>query len=1779
MISIADFNILEHINLESQVDIYRAVRNSDEVPVIIKSIQDLDAYSQPIINLKNEYEMLKYLESEHTLKAYDFLKHDSGYCIVMEDIGGVTLKNLIVDNKAVGIELFLDISIQLCDIIGEIHKKNVIHKDIKTNNIIIDAKNEKVQVIDFGISTRLSREERKVSAPNILEGSVHYISPEQTGRMNRSVDYRSDFYSLGVTFYELLTGRLPFESEDLLELVHFHIAKNPEPITKLNPEVPEVISDIVFKLLAKTAEDRYQTARGLKNDLQKALTEYQKDGKISSFAIGQNDIKDTFSIPQKLYGREKDTKKLMDTFAVVTDTGTSQICSISGYSGVGKSALVKEVNKPITESKGYFISGKFDQFKRNLPLSAIIQAFSAQVRMILTETPEKQDAWKESIIESLGHNGKIICDVIPELELIIGEQEEVPTLDSQENANRFYLTFFNFIKVFAKKEHPLVIFLDDVQWADSGSLELIKNLFEDTTIRYIFMIISYRNNEVPSDHPLNAVLTGLQDCTTGIELLPLELEHVQELLLDSLNRDAESIADIADVIQQKTAGNPYFISEILKQLVKDKQIFFNYDASYWEWDIEKIKYTEISENVVELLIKKIRELPDKSQELLQVASCISAEFNLYTLAKILEQKPHELADLLLELVKEDLVLPLGDGYRFKEILKSLESNEEKYLEEAAKMYYKFQHDRVQQASYELMDEAWRKQTRLKIGRELLQALSVSEIEEKIFDIAGHMNIAYDLIQSKEEQFKVIEVNFHAGKRAKSSTAYKPALEFLRKAMQYMSDRIGEFWQNEYKLTFSIFLELAEVESLNGNFQASKELIQTAVDNISSPLDQARFFRLLIIQNTLTTNYADAILALKESIQALGIEIPEDDKLEAVIGEESGKIQEKLKDREVADLLNDKEIEIPEKVMAVKLLTTSMPASYLSNPNLWTLFVLKAVNLFLNYGNLAESYGYSCYGILQGAAFGNYKYGYQFSELAVKISEKFNNKSEKTKGCNVHANLLIPWVKHIKNAEPVNREGYLSALDSGEFQHGAYCVLHIPMNSFYQSKVLSKLQNESVENLAFCRKTKNQMAVESVLAVDLIVSNLIDTDREETFFDMEGLTEVDFLAMCEKHQSFLVICIYKILKSFVYLVYEKTTEALELLKEAEELFSFIPGEYSIAEHCFYSALAHSDIYDELEGEEKEKAKLKIEENRDKLKSWSDICPENFLGKYYLIQAEWERIHDNNWQASMFYEKAINHTQENQFMQYEAVASERYAKFWLKHDNESFARSFLFKAYTRYGRWEANKKVELLKKKYPNLLKDRRREAFNFDSSKKTSLTATKSPNMTTFQTSGDLDLQSVLKSANVISSEIKLDVLLEKLISIVIENAGAQNGVLLLKNNKGLFVEATQNDESDKVVVLQGIPLQEYSSIPSSIIYFVERTKEKVVLSSARKDEKFQNDEYIQANQIKSVLCFPIIKQGELNGILYLENNLTEDAFTPERLKTVNILSSQAAIAIDNALLYANLEEKVKERTEQLALANDELEEKNKHITDSINYAQTIQKAILPSKSLIKDALEDFCILFRPKDIVSGDFFWFTKQEEYAFVAAVDCTGHGVPGAFMSMIGNSFLNQIVNEMKVFEPSKVLELLNQKVRTALKQDREDSSSRDGMDMCIARISKKDVVFSGAKRPIYVVQDGEVETVKGDRDSIGGKQKGKEKVFTDHSFSFPEDKRTVIYLTSDGFADQPNEQRKKVGSRSLTELLGNIWHLDGEKQRDELDNFLEKFKGQEQQRDDITIVGIVV
>ncbi|MGD2182783.1 trifunctional serine/threonine-protein kinase/ATP-binding protein/sensor histidine kinase [Lusitaniella coriacea] len=1526
MIDLPGYQILALIYESENSVVCRATRTSaspelptteqDDCPVILKSLKQDYPTATEISRYEREYEITRSLQLENVVQAYDLLKIDNTPVIVLEDFGGESLRILMTSQKLTTLG-FLTLAIKISESLRAIHAANIIHKDINPSNIVINPATGQVKLIDFSISTVSTRENPTLQNPNALEGTLAYLSPEQTGRMNRSLDYRTDFYSLGATFYELLTQRVPFPATDAIELVHCHIARQPVPPHQINPEIPRVLSEIILKLLSKTPEERYQSAWGLISDLQECLTQVQTNGTIETFSLGTQDISDRFQIPHKLYGRERELERLNQAFERVRQ-GKTEMMLVGGYSGIGKSVLVQELAKSIGVKRGYFIWGKFDQFQRSIPYSAVVNAFSELVRLLLSESQEKLDEWREKLLDAFGPNGQIIIDVIPEVELIVGPQPPVQELAPTESQNRFNFVFQNFIRLFCQPEHPLVIFLDDLQWVDSATINLIKLMMTDEGMQYLFLIGAYRDNEVNSTHPLMMMLDSLKSRSFELEddpnvtaaiarmtLTPLNLERISQLIADTLHRDRATVKPLAELIVRKTQGNPFFVNEFLKTLYQEKRLTFDPESIRWQWNLSEIEALDITDNVVELMIGKLQKLPENTQQVLQLVACVGNQFDLNILSLIYEKESFEAFQDLLPALKEGLVKPASEE----------EEIEPERINPFLVLNYKFLHDRVQQAAYALIDDSQKQAVHLKIGRLLLSNTPLQYRIERVFDLVDHLNVGRALIDDEQEQIELSNLNLEAGKKAKVATAYVAARQYLIAGMDILPQNS---WDQYYKLSFALHKERAEIEYLNNDFDSSEHFINIALKKARSIIEKIEIYNLLLIQYTLRSKYEEALKVGGKALTLLGITLPTED-LQAGIAKELETTSEILGDRKISQLFNQPEIQDEQQAITLQLLNNLAPSTYLVNPQIWTIIILKGVQICIQSGYAPESaFFYPTYGILLASMFARYKSAYEFGQLALQLNQKWGHPIYKA--CASLVICLNYWFKPLKESNRISNDGYQSALESGDLQYAGYMLNNKSLNFFIQGIDLAQLLPEVESYLQFGKKTENQLVTDTLKGLYLILSNLRNQTSSERPFDSNEIEEKEYIENFQKQKNFYSLCFYQIFKLQALYIYGNTTAALDCALSAEKMLPFILGTLPATEYNFYSSLTFLAAYPEASESEKEIYRNKVEENQKSIIVWADNCPDNFLHKYLLIEAEIAHLWGSNSEAIDYYNRAIESAKANGFVQNEALGNELAAKFWFQEDKPKYAKVHLQEAYYSYRRWGATRKVESLEERYPYLRNPSSGNMNLLD------------PKVTAIHTShgsggGEvLDLATVVKASQAISSEIVLDKLLANLMEISIENAGAQKGFLILVRGGELWIEAETVVDSEDTIVQQSIPVKNCDKLPLTIINYVERLRQDIVLIDAATEGQFTNDSYVEANCLKSVLCTPIVNQGKLLGILYLENNLTTGVFTPQRLEILRLLSAQAAVSLENALLYTSVEQKVQERTQELNKKNGRLEQ-------------------------------------------------------------------------------------------------------------------------------------------------------------------------------------------------------------------------------------------------------------
>jgi predicted ATPase/signal transduction histidine kinase/tRNA A-37 threonylcarbamoyl transferase component Bud32 len=1521
---IAGYSIRETLFTSARSIIYRATRTTDAWPVILKVLNAEFPSTEQVARFHREYRMTRALALDGVIEVLGLERFGTSVAIVLEDFRGDSLARLL-KGRPLELPRLLSLALRLADILGHVHRRHTIHKDINPSNIVWNPSTDTLKLIDFGISTELLRETPAVVGPNVLEGTLPYLSPEATGRMNRALDYRADLYSLGATLYELLTGQVPFTATDPMELVHCHIARVPVPPHELVPGVPAVVSAIVMRLLSKRAEDRYQSAFALVRDLQRCLEEVQATGNVSPFELGCGDVPERLQLPQKLYGRQRELDELLAIFDRAAED-KAELVLVAGYSGIGKSALVHELHKPIVQRRGYFVSGKFDQFNRNIPYDSLIQALQELIRQLLTEPTEQLARWKEKLLGVLGPNASVILEVIPEVAFIVGPQPSAPELPPAEAQNRFHRTFEGFIRTFAEPEHPLVVFLDDLQWADLPSLQLLERLMTDPGTRNLLLLGAYRDNEVDASHPLLPTLAQMRKAGTSVSTItlgPLGRGHCIEVLADTLGRPPAEVEPLAELCLRKTGGNPFFLGQFLLSLHQEGMIRFDARAGRWVWDLDRLVHTPMTDNVVALMATKIQKLPEDAQRLLWLAACIGNTFDLKTLAIVDARSPQQTAGSLWAGLREGLLLPLGDAYKFIEDRSAAapflveNGTPETQAGTSARVGYRFLHDRVQQAAYSLIPKEKRREVHLRIGHLMRSALTPEERDEELFTIVGHLNLGSELLTEQAERDELAALNVVAGRKALSSAAHVAAQEYLETGIALLGQ---ERWTRGYELALQLHTLAAEASFLRTDFQRMEHHIAEVLEHARGTLDQVRVYEVKIQAYTLQNRFKDAVLTARRILALLGIEFPEHpapEHVEAALAE----VKAAMGGRRIEELLELPPMTDPVMLAAARIFAISASVTYVADPPLFPLSALRQIVIATKYGNTgALTFGYATYGIVLSTT--DIDSAYAAGKLAMQLVERYDARRYGARTSFTWNQFIRHWKEHIRECHAGLLADYQTGLEVGDLEFAGWSAQWRVAQAFFMGQELAELDQSTATWAQAIAQVKQESALNYTRIVHQTIQNLRGLSEQPwrlvgAVYDERKMLSVHL----EANDAFglATSLIYKLQLCYVF---GRHAEALEHSATAERYLNAVVASAYVPSFYFFDTLTRLALSTGTPPEERELAMKRIDEGVAKMKTWAGHGPMNYGAKHALLEAERHRVLGQPEQARTEYYRAIALAREHEYRNDEALATELFAAFLRQRGEDEVARLFLAKARHLYHLWGAEAKARALDRAFPEL----RTLALGGEAlAPHTALSTTSTSEGT--RTSQALDLVSVIKASQAISREVVLPELLKKLVRLVVENAGARTGLLVLEGERPLIAvaQSAPRDTAGTVTLhesLDQLPIE----FSRAILRYVERTHEVVVLGDASRAGAFQADAYVREHRPKSVLCMPILHQQKRVGLLYLENELLANAFTAQRCQVLELLAAQGAISLENASLYDTLDARVRERTRELSEAMQRLRE-------------------------------------------------------------------------------------------------------------------------------------------------------------------------------------------------------------------------------------------------------------
>ncbi|MEZ0372477.1 MAG: AAA family ATPase, partial [Candidatus Sericytochromatia bacterium] len=1409
--------------------------------VIVKVLKKDQATLQEIVQFNNEYEYTTELQIPGIRKAHRKTRFNHLSALILEYIEGRTLRQRLQE-QALSVPQVLDIALQICQTLGEIHRLGIIHKDLNPANILIESGTGVPWLIDFGLAAKWGLKVPHLNHPHHLEGTLAYLSPEQTGRMNRVVDYRSDLYSFGVSLYEMLTGQLPFSAQDSIGWVHAHIARPPLPPHEVNGLIPEALSRIVLKLMAKNAEDRYQSAFGLKKDLEKLVCEPQTIQYASGFELGLDDYPARLQIPQKLYGRQRETAALLATFERISrlDAPQAGMMLVSGYSGVGKTALVYQLHKPITEKRGYFISGKFDQLQRNIPYSVFTQAFTQLCDYLLTENEAELAGWRQRILDQVGNNGQVLIDIIPRLERIIGPQPPVPALAPKEAQNRFNLYFGYFIKAISRADQPLVIFIDDLQWADLASLELLKLLFaaEHAGRQPLLLIGAYRDNEVTPRHPFMLTLAEIR--AAGARIDEIHIGNLSEadlatLLGETLASPAgpAEIAELLALLYEKTLGNAFFVNQFLQSLYDEQELVFDFAARHWRWDIAKIKARGFTDNVITFMANKIGRLPENTQQVLMLAACIGSEFDLSTLITIAERPAQVTAQAVQDALVEGLITPLQDIYQ----LRLLVTDD---LQRDLHEKYKFIHDRVQQAAYALIQGQDKPGLHHRIGRLLLASDQPAGAETRLFDIVEHLHLGLSLVTDPAQKREIAALSLQAGQRARLSSAFESAFRYLRTGINCLAP---DSWQSDYELSFQLYLDAIEAAFVSGDFANMETLSEQALQAAGNLLDRVRIYELTIAWHHAQYRLEQAVMTGLDVLEMLGISLPRDPQgadLMAALGETSAKLAGRTPEELMALPLMSE----PSKAAAIRVMYLINLSAFFFRPLLYPVLVCKEVALMAEYGNVPESaFVYSTYGMILSGVVKDIELGYAFGRISRQLLELPGAKPVECRTLMVLGNGVLHWKDSNHDLLPSYLESYKTGLETGDLEFAAQAAHSYCFMGLYAGVELKTLNQDMahylrvIENLK-AATTLQYMRIYYQFALKLYTPPL--PGEPPHLMKGDVYDEAEMLPIHQEAKDYTALCVLYFSKLMLAYLFEDYENALAFSLKAQETLDSILCVAHIAIYHAYDSLtrlALCQAEDTAPDAAQSRAEHleKVRANQVNMKLWADHGPGNYLHKYLLVEAETARVLGQTDQAIALYEQAIETARNNRYLNDEALANECCGRFWLGKGSRKLAAIYLQEALRLYWRWGASEKARQLESRYVGLLQPPGPPPELLGSSHLLSSSH--------LESQFKLDYLTLLKSTRAISQEINLEALLARLLDIVLENAGAEKGCLLLPYEGQLLIAAGCEVGGEPQIFAQA-PLAQQSEVPQAVIQYVLRSGENLVLDDALHDERFGADELI-----------------------------------------------------------------------------------------------------------------------------------------------------------------------------------------------------------------------------------------------------------------------------------------------------------------------------------------------
>jgi PAS domain S-box-containing protein len=1467
------YSVTETLGQDGDATLYRALRQGDRVPVVLKVLGANPHQPRQLEHLRNELDVAGALDQPSVLRPLTMATYDGMPALVSEGFTGVPLERLL--GEPIDIGRFLVLASSIAAGFEQIHRAGLVHKDVTPRNILVKPGSDEIRLYGFGLTSRIPRQPPVGQPAELIEGTLPFMSPEQTGRMNRAVDSRSDLYSVGVVFFLMLTGKLPFAASDPLGWVHAHVARPVPSADDLAPGIPRVVSEIVRRLMEKMPENRYQSARGLRHDLARARADWEARGRIEPFPLGELDVSDHLKIPQQLYGRQAELATLSAALDEVAARGQPALALISGYSGVGKSVLVHELLRSIEGARGIFLSGKFDVHQRNIPYSTFAQAFRGALRDLLRGSEGQREAWRARLAEALGANGRLIAEVIPETELLLGPQPPVAPLPPVEAEERFRVVLHAFITAFGARDHPLVLFLDDLQWADLASLKLLQSLLTTPDTRHLLVFGAYRDNEVDAAHPLLGIIEQVRGAGVRVEelvLRPLSIDHLVAFTSDAVRRPADEVRPLASLVHDKTAGNPFFVIQLFRELVQGGLLFFDAGGWRWCWDLERIEARGYSDDVAEFMVGRIARLPAATRQALRLAACVGNTADVSTLAAVgLADEASIQSDLLPAVEQGLLILTMGQRN------------------------YRFAHDRVQQAAYSLVGDDERPVLHLRIGRLLLEGTPAQEVGDRIFEIVNQLDQGRALI-APAERIPFAELNLRAGRKAVAAAAHATARTYLTAGIEMLP---ADAWEVSYELAFDLHLDAARATFFAGDADDALRRLEDLHARARRPQDEGAIAGVEVYLLTMLGRMDRAVEVTRRALHRYGLVLSVHPAWEEVTRKYEIVLQA-LGDRPIESLAELPRATDPGIMALADLLAMLLLPALLTDENLMALLALTVVELSIHHG-LTDAAASACVmvAMLVGPRLGRYREADALGRAGRAMVDLRGLAAYQAK-VYLDLSLVNHWSHPLRTNTEILQRARDSARATGNFAVASYSLNNLITLSLALGTPLSQVQRQCEEALHAVRRVRFPWVAAVVTTQLRLVHNLRGTTAHFSTFDGDGFDECAFVAGLEANPQGLAlpICWHFIRKLQARFFSGDYEEAHAAAAHARELLWRSRSFMETPEYHLYAALTVAALCDVRPPEDRPALVAELEAEVERFRPWTESCPANFLHKRELVEGELARVRGDGLEAMRHYERAARAARDEGMVQNEAIAHELAARCCRAAGLPAAATAYLRQARDCYQAWGADGKVSQIERLFPEV--ERRRAP----------------PGQAFVAPADALDLMAVAKASQAISIELSWERVARRLLEVALEQGGADRGYLLVRDDGGaLSLAASASvDQGGVTTHLVEPPTPATADIvPAAVTEFVCRTRERVVLDEAAAGGPFASDPYIAEHRPRSLLCLPISRQVEVGTILYLENNLISGAFTPEHLIALEVIAAQAAIALANAELFAKLERENTER--------------------------------------------------------------------------------------------------------------------------------------------------------------------------------------------------------------------------------------------------------------------------